>query len=110
MIEESEVVYHLAAQVAVTTSVTDPAEDFEINARGTFNILEAIRKSHSRPTLLYSSTNKVYGKMDEKDQSAYYCELTLQRQIDAYNDVVTISEQKQVIDFDQMIFPNDDKI
>ncbi len=65
LIEESEVVYHLAAQVAVTTSVTDPAEDFEINARGTFNILEAIRKSHSRPTLLYSSTNKVYGKMDD---------------------------------------------
>ncbi|MEQ1765619.1 MAG: NAD-dependent epimerase/dehydratase family protein [Pyrinomonadaceae bacterium] len=65
LVEESEVVFHLAAQVAVTTSVTDPAEDFEINARGTFKVLEAVRKSVSKPTLLYSSTNKVYGKMDD---------------------------------------------
>jgi CDP-paratose 2-epimerase len=65
LVEEAEVVYHLAAQVAVTTSVTNPAEDFEINARGTFNVLESIRQSFSKPTLLYSSTNKVYGKMDD---------------------------------------------
>ncbi|MEZ5428817.1 MAG: GDP-mannose 4,6-dehydratase [Pyrinomonadaceae bacterium] len=65
LIEETEVVYHLAAQVAVTTSVTDPAEDFEINARGTFNLLEAVRQSASKPIFLYSSTNKVYGKMDD---------------------------------------------
>lgn len=65
LVEESEVVFHLAAQVAVTTSVTDPIEDFEINARGTFNVLEAIRQSSSKPILLYSSTNKVYGKMDD---------------------------------------------
>ncbi len=65
LVEESEVVFHLAAQVAVTTSVVNPAEDFEINAYGTFNVLEAIRQSTSKPTLLYSSTNKVYGKMDD---------------------------------------------
>lgn len=65
LVEESEVLFHLAAQVAVTTSVTDPSEDFEINARGTFNVLEAVRKSSSRPAVLYSSTNKVYGKMDD---------------------------------------------
>lgn len=65
LVEESEVVYHLAAQVAVTTSVTNPLEDFEINARGTFNVLEAVRQSDSKPILLYSSTNKVYGKMDD---------------------------------------------
>lgn len=65
LIEESEVLFHLAAQVAVTTSVVDPAEDFEVNARGTFNIMEAVRTSASRPTVLYSSTNKVYGKMDD---------------------------------------------
>ena len=65
LVEESEVVFHLAAQVAVTTSVTNPVEDFEINAFGTFNVLETIRKSTSKPTLLYSSTNKVYGKMDD---------------------------------------------
>jgi CDP-paratose 2-epimerase len=50
--------------VAVTTSVTEPREDFEINALGTFNLLETVRASRSRPVVLYSSTNKVYGKMD----------------------------------------------
>lgn len=65
LIEESEVVFHLAAQVAVTTSVENPMEDFEINALGAINVLEAIRQSASKPTLLYSSTNKVYGKMDD---------------------------------------------
>lgn len=67
LVESADVVLHLAAQVAVTTSVTDPAEDFEINACGTFNVLEAVRKSASRPIVLYSSTNKVYGKMDDLD-------------------------------------------
>lgn len=67
LVEETEVVMHLAAQVAVTTSVTDPFEDFEINARGTFNVLEAVRKSSSKPIILYSSTNKVYGKMSDLD-------------------------------------------
>jgi CDP-paratose 2-epimerase len=62
-VEGAGVVFHLAAQVAVTTSVTNPREDFEINAMGTFNVLEAVRQSSSQPALLYSSTNKVYGKM-----------------------------------------------
>jgi CDP-paratose 2-epimerase len=65
LVEEVDVVFHLAAQVAVTTSVTDPAEDFEINALGTFRVLEAVRKSASRPIVIYSSTNKVYGKMED---------------------------------------------
>lgn len=65
LVEESEVLFHLAAQVAVTTSVMDPVEDFEINARGTFNVMEAVRRSSSRPIVVYSSTNKVYGKMDD---------------------------------------------
>ena len=60
-----EVVLHLAGQVAVTTSVTDPREDFEINALGSFNVLEAARKMEKQPILLYSSTNKVYGGMEE---------------------------------------------
>jgi CDP-paratose 2-epimerase len=64
-VENAEVVLHLAAQVAVTTSVVDPVEDFTINALGTLNVLESVRRSASRPVLLYSSTNKVYGKMDE---------------------------------------------
>ncbi|MCE5300074.1 MAG: GDP-mannose 4,6-dehydratase [Spirochaetia bacterium] len=60
-----DVVFHFAAQVAVTTSVTNPREDFEINAMGTFNVLEAIRESKSDPVILYSSTNKVYGGMTD---------------------------------------------
>lgn len=59
-----DVVFHLAAQVAVTTSVTDPRQDFEVNLLGTFNILEGVRQSAARPVLIYSSTNKVYGKID----------------------------------------------
>ncbi|MGD2251736.1 MAG: SDR family NAD(P)-dependent oxidoreductase [Anaerolineales bacterium] len=55
---------HFAAQVAVTTSVTDPREDFEINALGTLNVLEALRALRLDPVLLYSSTNKVYGELD----------------------------------------------
>ena len=55
----------LAGQVAVTTSVTHPREDFDINALGTFNLLEAIRLSGQKPLLIYSSTNKVYGKMED---------------------------------------------
>lgn len=54
-------IYHLAAQVAVTTSLEDPRTDFEVNAGGTFNILEAARRSGNRPFLLFTSTNKVYG-------------------------------------------------
>jgi CDP-paratose 2-epimerase len=58
-------VFHFAAQVAVTTSIVDPLTDFEINARGTLNLLEAIRALANRPTLLFTSTNKVYGHLDD---------------------------------------------
>jgi len=58
-------IVHLAAQVAVTTSVTDPVTDFQINALGTFNTLEAARASGNNPTFIYSSTNKVYGGMED---------------------------------------------
>ena len=61
----ADVIVHLAAQVAVTTSVTDPRDDFEINAQGTFNVVEAARLSGRKPTLIYASTNKVYGGMDD---------------------------------------------
>ncbi len=60
----AERVYHLAGQVAVTTSVTDPRADFEANALGTFNALEAARQVGDDPVFLYSSTNKVYGGME----------------------------------------------
>ena len=57
------VIIHLAAQVAVTSSVLNPREDFEINMIGTFNLLEAIRNTAEPPILLYASTNKVYGEL-----------------------------------------------
>jgi len=61
--EDAGAIVHLAAQVAVTTSVTKPRHDFEVNALGTFNVLEAARLSVNRPAVMYSSTNKVYGNM-----------------------------------------------
>ena len=61
----ADVIVHLAAQVAVTTSVVNPREDFDINALGTFNVLEAARASGRRPVIIYASTNKVYGGMEE---------------------------------------------
>lgn len=61
----AEVIYHLASQVAVTTSVHDPRHDFEVNALGTFNVLEAARLSQSKPIVIYASTNKVYGSMED---------------------------------------------
>jgi CDP-paratose 2-epimerase len=60
----SDVVLHLASQVAVTTSVQNPREDFEINALGTFNVLEAVRQVAPGAAVLYASTNKVYGGME----------------------------------------------
>jgi CDP-paratose 2-epimerase len=56
-------IYHFAAQVAVTTSLDDPRNDFEVNAGGTLNVLEAARRSGNRPFVLFTSTNKVYGKI-----------------------------------------------
>jgi CDP-paratose 2-epimerase len=64
-VPKADLILHLAAQVAVTTSVTDPREDFEINALGTFNVLEAMRETDSKGTLIYASTNKVYGGMED---------------------------------------------
>src|ERR1051325_9171384 len=56
-------VFHFAAQVAVTTSLDDPIGDFEVNARGTLNLLEAIRAANNPPPLIFTSTNKVYGDL-----------------------------------------------
>jgi len=64
-IKGSNIVLHLAAQVAVTTSILNPREDFEINALGSFNVLEAARQNAPDSILIYSSTNKVYGGMED---------------------------------------------
>jgi CDP-paratose 2-epimerase len=60
-----ETVFHFAAQVAVTTSLVDPVHDFEVNVRGTLNVLEAARAQSERPAVLFTSTNKVYGGMED---------------------------------------------
>ncbi len=59
-----DIIYHLAAQVAVTLSVENPVEDFEINVLGTLNLLEATRKYQPESFFIFSSTNKVYGGME----------------------------------------------
>ena len=60
----ADAVFHLAAQVAVTTSVVNPQEDFSVNAQGTLNVLEAARRQDPMPIVLYTSTNKVYGGVE----------------------------------------------
>jgi len=62
---EVDVIVHLAGQTAVTTSVSDPRADFNSNALGTLNVLEAARRRAPRPIVLYASTNKVYGPMSD---------------------------------------------
>jgi CDP-paratose 2-epimerase len=59
----AEAIYHVAGQVGVTTSVGNPREDFEINALGSLNVLEAARLSGRNPAVVYTSTNKVYGAL-----------------------------------------------
>ncbi|MCD6328707.1 GDP-mannose 4,6-dehydratase [bacterium] len=61
IVEDADVVFHTAAQTAVTTSLTNPMPDFTTNALGTFHVLESARLSPKKPTVIYCSTNKVYG-------------------------------------------------
>jgi len=62
-VARSSAVLHLAAQVAVTTSLDRPVDDFEINARGTLNVLEALRNHNPQAPMVFASTNKVYGRL-----------------------------------------------
>lgn len=74
---QPDAVFHLAGQVAMTTSLEDPLLDFEINAKGTLHVLEAIRKHSPETPILYSSSNKVYGDFQElvfeEEKSRYVC-------------------------------------
>ena len=67
-VSAASAVLHLAGQVAVTTSLERPVEDFEVNARGTLNVLEAIRTRNPEAPVVFASTNKVYGRVLEQDQ------------------------------------------
>lgn len=75
--EAPDAVYHLAGQVAMTTSLQDPRRDFEVNALGTLNVLEAIRAHAPGAAVVYSSTNKVYGDLEQfaylEEETRYVC-------------------------------------
>lgn len=75
--EKPDVIFHLAGQVAMTTSICNPRLDFEINALGTHNVLESVRKHQPNCVILYSSSNKVYGDFDyltfEETDTRYIC-------------------------------------
>jgi CDP-paratose 2-epimerase len=64
-VQQVDQVFHLSAQVAVTTSLKNPIHDFEVNVRGTLNLLEAMRKLENPPSLVFTSTNKVYGALED---------------------------------------------
>ncbi len=72
-----DVIFHLAGQVAMTTSIENPRLDFGVNALGTFNVLEAVRIASPQTAIIYSSTNKVYGDLasvvTEEHESRYVC-------------------------------------
>lgn len=74
---QPDFVYHLAGQVAMTTSIANPFLDLQINVNGTVNILEAIRKYSNETALIYSSTNKVYGDLEQfkytEGKTRYHC-------------------------------------
>jgi len=75
--EKPEAIFHLAGQVAMTTSIANPRLDFEVNTLGTINVLEGVRKHIPHSPVLYSSTNKVYGDLEdiryEETDSRYVC-------------------------------------
>ena len=64
---QPDIVMHMAAQVAVTLSISNPSRDFNTNVKGSFNLLELARVSHEKPIMLYASTNKVYGCSSQED-------------------------------------------
>jgi CDP-paratose 2-epimerase len=72
-----DIVFHLAGQVAMTTSISNPRLDFETNCLGTFNLLDAIKKHSPYSIVMYSSTNKVYGDFSElnfiENDTRYNC-------------------------------------
>jgi CDP-paratose 2-epimerase len=65
VVQQAAQVFHFAAQVAVTTSVLNPQEDFEVNVLGTMCLLEALRQLQQPPPLVFTSTNKVYGQLED---------------------------------------------
>ena len=75
---EPDIIFHLAGQVAMTTSLKDPYMDFEINVGGSLNVLEAVRVNDLHAAIFYSSTNKVYGDLEQfkysENESRFICD------------------------------------
>jgi CDP-paratose 2-epimerase len=93
VVKKASVIYHLAGQVALTVSFLQPALDFESNALGTLNILEAARTSRWDPVLIYPSTNRVYGRMDN-------VEVVEKPSRYEYRDLFEGVSETQTLDFD----------
>ncbi|SDH16129.1 NAD-dependent epimerase/dehydratase family protein [Pelagibacterium luteolum] len=93
VIAEARAVFHMAAQTAVTTSLVQPFDDFDINARGTLNVLEAVRQAGGQAPVVFASTNKVYGDLGD---------MKMVRSVDRYgpaDDIVSargISENRKL--------------
>lgn len=66
-VSDKDIIFHVAAQTAMTTSIDNPDEDFSVNAQGTFNVLETVRRSGGNPVMVYTSTNKVYGDLTKRE-------------------------------------------
>ena len=82
---QPEVVFHLAGQVAMTTSMQDPRRDFDTNVVGSINVLEAVRRFAPQTAIIYASSNKVYGNLDHLDlieTATRYQPRTLQAGVD----------------------------
>jgi CDP-paratose 2-epimerase len=77
MTYKPDIIYHLAGQVAMTTSISDPRMDMEVNVGGSFNLLNAVRLYSPQSAIIYSSTNKVYGDLEQftykETNSRYEC-------------------------------------
>jgi CDP-paratose 2-epimerase len=89
---EVDIIYHLAGQVAVTSSVENPRIDFEVNALGSFNVLESARASGRRPIVVFTSTNKVYGGMED-------VEIVRQKTRYSYRDLPGGIAESRALDF-----------
>lgn len=88
--ERPDAVFHVAGQVAMTTSIANPRMDFEVNAMGTFNVLDSIRKYSPETCMLYSSTNKVYGDLEQYHYTENATRYTCDEFPNGYNESVPL--------------------
>ena len=86
-----DVIFHLAGQVAMTTSIANPRMDFEVNVLGTLNLLEAVRQYASDAIVVYSSTNKVYGDLEQYTYSETVTRYQCNEHIHGFDEQTQIS-------------------